>query len=85
MTSLATGHIVPEKQLGIKATQRNLNDKGKALARAFGDAIGQAGISVGKVYTSKYNRADCGHRGLKEYREDRRYYRRRSGGVAERK
>jgi phosphohistidine phosphatase SixA len=39
------------------AAQRNLNDKGKGLAKAFGDAIRQAGVSVGKVYTSKYNRA----------------------------
>jgi phosphohistidine phosphatase SixA len=37
--------------------QRNLNDKGKTLARAFGDALRQVGIPVGKVYTSKYNRA----------------------------
>jgi len=42
---------------GNIAAQRNLNDKGKALAKAFGDAIRQAGIPVGKVYTSKYNRA----------------------------
>jgi broad specificity phosphatase PhoE len=39
------------------AAQRNLNDKGKALAKAFGDAFRQVGIPVGKVYTSKYNRA----------------------------
>jgi phosphohistidine phosphatase SixA len=39
------------------AAQRNLNDKGKALAKAFGDALRQLGIPVGKVYTSKYNRA----------------------------
>jgi phosphohistidine phosphatase SixA len=39
------------------AAQRNLNDGGKALAKAFGDAIRQAGVFVGKVYTSKYNRA----------------------------
>jgi broad specificity phosphatase PhoE len=39
------------------STQRNLNDKGKALAKAFGDALRQVGIPVGKVYTSKYNRA----------------------------
>jgi broad specificity phosphatase PhoE len=39
------------------AAQRNLNDKGKALATAFGDSLRQAGIPVGKVYTSKYNRA----------------------------
>ena len=39
------------------AAQRNLNDKGKALAKAFGDALRQAQVPVGKVYTSKYNRA----------------------------
>jgi hypothetical protein len=31
------------------AAQRNLNDKGKALAKAFGDTIRQVGIPVGKV------------------------------------
>ena len=39
------------------SAQRNLNDKGKTLAKAFGDALRQAGIPVGEVYTSKYNRA----------------------------
>jgi phosphohistidine phosphatase SixA len=39
------------------AAQRNLNGKGKALAKAFGDALRQAGVPIGKVYTSKYNRA----------------------------
>ena len=39
------------------AAQRNLNDQGKTLARSFGDALRQAGVPVGKVYTSKYNRA----------------------------
>jgi broad specificity phosphatase PhoE len=39
------------------AAQRNLNDKGKALAKAFGNALRQVGVPVGKVYTSKYNRA----------------------------
>src|SRR6266513_2880163 len=39
------------------AAQRNLNDKGKALAKAFGEALRQVGIPIGKVYTSKYNRA----------------------------
>src|SRR6202035_6041888 len=39
------------------AAQRNLNDKGKALAKAFGEAIRQAQGPIGKVYTSKYNRA----------------------------
>jgi hypothetical protein len=38
------------------AAQRNLNDKGKALAKQFGDALRQVGVPVGKVYTSKYNR-----------------------------
>src|SRR5579871_868201 len=39
------------------ASQRNLNDKGKALAKAFGDALRQAGVPIDKVYTSKFNRA----------------------------
>jgi phosphohistidine phosphatase SixA len=39
------------------AAQRNLNDKGKALAKAFGEALRHAGVPIGKVYTSKYNRA----------------------------
>src|SRR5262249_4428678 len=39
------------------AAQRNLNDKGKTLAKAFGDALFLAGVPVGKVFTSKYNRA----------------------------
>src|SRR6516165_9120442 len=39
------------------AAQRNLNDKGKALAKAFGDALRAAAVPVGKVYTSKFNRA----------------------------
>jgi len=39
------------------AAQRNLNDKGKMLAKQFGDALRQAGVPVGTVYTSKYNRA----------------------------
>src|SRR3974390_3282964 len=38
------------------AAQRNLNDKGKMLAKQFGDALRQVGIPIGKVYTSKYNR-----------------------------
>jgi len=37
--------------------QRNLNDKGKELARAFGAAIRSAGVPVGEVYTSQFNRA----------------------------
>jgi phosphohistidine phosphatase SixA len=37
--------------------QRNLNDKGKELARAFGAAIRAANVPVGAVYTSEFNRA----------------------------
>jgi len=39
------------------AKQRNLNEKGKELAKAFGDAMRQVGIPAGKVYTSNFNRA----------------------------
>jgi broad specificity phosphatase PhoE len=37
--------------------QRKLNDKGKELAKAFGEAIRVAGVPVGEVYTSQFNRA----------------------------
>ena len=37
--------------------QRNLNDKGKDLAKAFGAAIRAAGVPIGEVYTSQFNRA----------------------------
>ena len=37
--------------------QRNLNDKGKELAKAFGDAVRRVSLPVGEVYTSKFNRA----------------------------
>jgi broad specificity phosphatase PhoE len=37
--------------------QRNLNEKGKKLAKDFGYAIRGAGLPVGEVYTSKFNRA----------------------------
>jgi len=39
------------------AAQRNLNDKGKALATAFGAALKQIDVPVGRVYTSLFNRA----------------------------
>jgi len=39
------------------AAQRNLNDSGKGLAKAFGEALRQGGFPVGKVYTSRFNRA----------------------------
>ena len=38
------------------AAQRNLNDKGKAQAQAFGDALKQIGAPVGTVLTSQFNR-----------------------------
>jgi broad specificity phosphatase PhoE len=39
------------------AAQRNLNDNGKSLAKAFGESLRQAGVPIGRVYTSKFNRA----------------------------
>src|SRR5690242_16558161 len=42
---------------GNIAAQRKLNDNGKALAKSFGEALRQAGVPVGKVYTSLFNRA----------------------------
>ncbi len=39
------------------AAQRNLDDKGKALAAAFGDALRKVGVPIGEVYTSQFNRA----------------------------
>jgi broad specificity phosphatase PhoE len=39
------------------AAQRQLNDNGKTLAKAFGEALRQAGVPIGKVYTSMFNRA----------------------------
>jgi len=37
--------------------QRNLNQEGKALAKTFGDALRAAGVPIGNVYTSQFNRA----------------------------
>src|SRR5262249_20900355 len=37
--------------------QRNLNERGKELAKAFGAANRAAGVPVGEVYTSQFNRA----------------------------
>jgi broad specificity phosphatase PhoE len=39
------------------AAQRQLTDKGRADAKALGDALKQAGIPLGKVISSKFNRA----------------------------
>ncbi len=39
------------------AQQRQLTDKGRAEAKALGETFKQAGIPLGKVYSSKFNRA----------------------------
>jgi broad specificity phosphatase PhoE len=39
------------------AKQRQLNDKGRADARAFGDVLKQSGVPIGKVYSSRFQRA----------------------------
>src|SRR5262249_59783507 len=39
------------------ATQANVNEKGKNLDRALEQAPPGAGVPVGKVYTSQFNRA----------------------------
>jgi len=43
--------------LDSNAAQLNLNDEGETLAKAFGRAIHDVGIPVGRVFTSKYNGA----------------------------
>ena len=37
--------------------ERQLNDEGRTMARAFGTALKQLGVPVGKAYTSELNRA----------------------------
>ena len=37
------------------AAQRNLNDRGKALAKVFGDAVRRAGVPIGKVAGPRYS------------------------------
>jgi broad specificity phosphatase PhoE len=39
------------------ARQRQLNDKGREAAKAFGAALKAIGVPVGKTYTSRFNRA----------------------------
>jgi phosphohistidine phosphatase SixA len=39
------------------AQQRQLNDQGRALARAIGESMRKLGIPVGQVVTSQFNRA----------------------------
>jgi len=39
------------------AKQRQLNDKGRADARAFGEAFRAAGVPIGKCYSSRFQRA----------------------------
>jgi len=61
LSSSATAPPSPIKPIPLNfdniAAQRNLNDNGKALAKAFGESLRLARIPVGKVYTSQYNRA----------------------------
>ena len=44
-------------KLGDCSTQRNLDDRGRAEARAIGEAFRQRGISVGRVLSSQWCRA----------------------------
>src|SRR5256714_14769912 len=39
------------------AKQRQLNDKGRADARAVGEVLTRAGIPIGRVYSSRFQRA----------------------------
>jgi hypothetical protein len=39
------------------SVQRQLNDKGRAVARDLGAALAKLGVPVGEVYTSRLNRA----------------------------
>ena len=39
------------------AKQRHLNDRGRAEARAVGEAFSKAGVPIGKVYASRFQRA----------------------------
>ena len=39
------------------ARQRQLNDQGRADARAVGEALRRAGVPIGKVYSSRFQRA----------------------------
>jgi Histidine phosphatase superfamily (branch 1) len=61
--------------------------KGKELAKAFGDAMRQVGIPVGKVYTSNFNRAfeTAVLAGFKDIRKDLRPNGGRSRRVIRRK
>src|SRR5256885_10983892 len=43
--------------IGNVAQQRQLNDQGRALARAIGEAMRKLTIPVGQVMTSQFNRA----------------------------
>ena len=44
-------------QPGNEARQRHLNDKGRATARAWKESFRKMGIPIGKVYSSKFFRA----------------------------
>lgn len=46
----------PEFRIGDCATQRNLDDEGRAQARRFGDRLRKAGIAKAAVYSSQWCR-----------------------------
>ncbi len=46
----------PEFRIGDCATQRNLDDEGRAQARRFGERLRQAGIERAAVYSSQWCR-----------------------------
>jgi broad specificity phosphatase PhoE len=48
--------LAPQNPEG-PAAQRQLNDKGRDAAKAFGIALKTLGVPVGKTYTSRFNRA----------------------------
>jgi phosphohistidine phosphatase SixA len=39
------------------SAQRQLNDKGRAMARELGAAVAKLGVPIGEIYTSRLNRA----------------------------
>lgn len=47
----------PDMRIGDCATQRNLDDQGRAQARRIGDAFRSRGVVLGRVLTSQWCRA----------------------------
>lgn len=48
----------PGFELDDRASQRNLNEVGKAQARRFGEALSAAGVTIGRVLASEWARAE---------------------------